>query len=93
VVVSLGLVGGALLWLGVIDWVLGVAGILIRGGIRAGFRAWEPPCRRMGTRLRTYLLRPVARRFFPRQGVQAKPTRTLSLVKRSPSRHAGTSGE
>ncbi len=41
VVVSLGLVGGALLWLGVIDWVLGVAGILIRGGIRAGFRAWE----------------------------------------------------
>ena len=38
---ALGLLVGALLWLGVIDWVLGVAGVLIRGGIRAGFRAWE----------------------------------------------------
>ena len=38
---ALGLLVGALLWLGVIDRVLGVAGALIRGGIRAGFRAWE----------------------------------------------------
>jgi len=40
-IAALGLVAGALLWLGVIDWVLGVAGVVIRGGIRAGFRAWE----------------------------------------------------
>jgi HEAT repeat protein len=38
---AIGLVAGALLWLGVIDWLLSVAGVLIRGGIRAGFRAWE----------------------------------------------------
>src|SRR5688572_3821999 len=31
---ALGLVAGALLWLGVIDWLLSVAGVLIRGGIR-----------------------------------------------------------
>lgn len=38
---ALGLLVGALLWLGVIDRVLGLAGALIRGGIRAGFLAWE----------------------------------------------------
>lgn len=41
VLVSLGLVVGVLLWLGVLDWVLWVAGVVIRGGIRAGFRVWE----------------------------------------------------
>src|SRR5688572_17669939 len=40
-IAALALFAGTLLWLGVIDWVLGVAGALIRGGIRAGFRAWE----------------------------------------------------
>jgi HEAT repeat protein len=40
-IAALGLLAGALLWVGVIDWVLGVAGALVRGGIRAGFRAWE----------------------------------------------------
>jgi HEAT repeat protein len=41
VVASLGLVVGALLWLGVIDWLVWLAGVTIRGGIRAGYRAWQ----------------------------------------------------
>ena len=38
---ALGLLVGALLWLGVIDAVLGVVGFVMRNGIRAGFRVWE----------------------------------------------------
>jgi HEAT repeat protein len=40
-ITALLLFAGTLLWLGVIDVVLEVAGALIRGGTRAGFRAWE----------------------------------------------------
>ncbi len=39
--VALGLVVGAIYWLGVINAALWVAGVVTRGGIRIGFRAWE----------------------------------------------------
>ncbi|WP_020470048.1 HEAT repeat domain-containing protein, partial [Zavarzinella formosa] len=35
------LLAGALYWLGTIDFGVSVAGAVIRGGIRAGFRVWE----------------------------------------------------
>jgi len=39
--VAVGLLAGALFWSGVVDAAVWVAGVVTRGGIRAGFRAWE----------------------------------------------------
>jgi len=39
--VFLGVFVGGIYWLGVINWILWVVGVVIRGGIRLGFRTWE----------------------------------------------------
>ena len=41
VLAALALSVGVLLWLGVIDGVLWAVGVMIQGGTRAGFKAWE----------------------------------------------------
>jgi HEAT repeat protein len=40
-ITTLGLLFGVIYWFGVVDRVFGVAGILIRGSIRIGYRVWE----------------------------------------------------
>ncbi|VTR93447.1 heat-repeat-containing pbs lyase : HEAT repeat-containing protein OS=Singulisphaera acidiphila (strain ATCC BAA-1392 / DSM 18658 / VKM B-2454 / MOB10) GN=Sinac_5393 PE=4 SV=1: HEAT_2: HEAT: HEAT_2: HEAT_EZ: HEAT_2: HEAT_2: HEAT_2 [Gemmata massiliana] len=39
--IGIGLLAGALYFVGIIDWLLWLVGALIRGGTRTGFRVWE----------------------------------------------------